>query len=151
QLSATSQTPAAARQTAPAFPAGCGHAMRVPSHWSTVHGLPSSVQVVPAASFVSAGQFGPAPEQTSAVSHSPAERRHRVPAVAKASAGQVAVVPSQTSAKSQALVAPRHTAPAFPGGWRQVVLAPAHTSRVQTLPAAVHGVPATLLASAGQG
>ena len=114
-----------------------------------MHGLPSSVQVVPAASFVSAGQFGPAPEQDSATSHSPAAPRHGVPAGAKASAGQVALVPSQASARSHGLAAGRHTAPAFPAGCWQVVLAPSHRSRVQGLPSSAQGVPAALLVSAG--
>ena len=50
QFSATSQSPAAARHTVPAFPAGCVHAgaPAVPLHTSLVHGLPSSVQPVPA-------------------------------------------------------------------------------------------------------
>src|SRR5947199_295651 len=48
QISATSHSPAAARQTAPALPAGCWQVVLVPSHWSRVQGLPSSVQVAPA-------------------------------------------------------------------------------------------------------
>src|SRR5438093_641810 len=38
QVSATSHTPAAARQTAPALPAGCWHVALVPSHRSRVQG-----------------------------------------------------------------------------------------------------------------
>jgi len=62
QLSATSQSPAAARHTVPALPAGCVHAgaPTVPLHTSVVHTLPSSVQLVPAALTVSAGQVVPA-------------------------------------------------------------------------------------------
>src|SRR6266566_1397089 len=41
--SAASHTPAEARQTAPAFPAGCWHVSFVPSQVSAVHGLLSSV------------------------------------------------------------------------------------------------------------
>jgi len=61
QFSATSQSPAAARHTVPAFPAGCVHAgaLTVPLHTSVVHGLPSSVQPVPAALTVLVGQFVP--------------------------------------------------------------------------------------------
>jgi len=61
QFSATSQSPAAARHTVPAFPAGCVHAgaLTVPLHMSVVHGLPSSVQPVPAALTVLGGQFVP--------------------------------------------------------------------------------------------
>ena len=108
--------PAAGRHTAPAFPAGCWQVTRVPSHWSAVQGLPSSVHAVPAGCLASAGQFGPVPEQSSATSHSPAAPRHGVPAAAKASAGQVVLVPSQASARSHGLAAGRHTAPAFPAG-----------------------------------
>src|SRR5207247_3193397 len=58
QLSARSQTPAAGRHTAPAFPAGCGQVALVPLHWSTVQGLPSSVQAVAAGCFACAGAVG---------------------------------------------------------------------------------------------
>src|SRR5207245_1985059 len=47
QLSSTSHTPAAARHTVPAFPAGCWQVSFVPSHWSSVQGLPSEVHAVP--------------------------------------------------------------------------------------------------------
>ena len=42
QVSATSQAPAAARQTAPGFPATCRQTPKVVSHESTVHGFESS-------------------------------------------------------------------------------------------------------------
>src|SRR5204863_489806 len=48
QVSATSHSPAAARQTAPVWPAGCWQVVLEPSHWSRVQGLPSSVQAAPA-------------------------------------------------------------------------------------------------------
>src|SRR5439155_634801 len=57
QLSATSHSPAAARHTAPAFPAGCVHVALEPLHTSVVHALPSSVQLVPAPFTVSGGQL----------------------------------------------------------------------------------------------
>ena len=59
QFSATSHSPAARRQTAPALPAGCVHvgAPTVPLHTSIVHGLLSPVQLVPAALTVSGGQL----------------------------------------------------------------------------------------------
>jgi len=59
QVSATSHSPAAGRQTAPALPAGWVHAgaPTVPLHTSIVHTLPSSVQLVPAALTVSGGQL----------------------------------------------------------------------------------------------
>src|SRR5207247_8656361 len=61
QVSATSHPPAAARHTVPTFPAACVHAgaPTVPLHTSVVHTLPSSVQLVPAAWTVSAGQLVP--------------------------------------------------------------------------------------------
>ena len=57
QLSATSQMPAAGRQTVPAFPAGCWQTP-APSHVSMVQGLPSSVHAVPLALVASAGHEG---------------------------------------------------------------------------------------------
>ena len=63
QVSSRSQTPAAARHTVPAFPAGCWQASCVPSHSSRLHGLPSSVHVVPAGLFPSAGQLALVPVQ----------------------------------------------------------------------------------------
>src|SRR5439155_1096999 len=73
------------RQTVPAFPAGCWQAVSVPSQVSVVHGLPSSVQAVPAALFASAAQLGPVPVQFSAGSHSLADGRHSVKADRKPS------------------------------------------------------------------
>src|SRR5438046_10209196 len=78
QFSSTSQTPAAARQTAPALPAGCWQASLEPSHVSVVQGLPSSVHAVPDAVFASAGHAGPVPGPFSAGSHSPADARRTV-------------------------------------------------------------------------
>src|SRR5207247_2212933 len=60
QNSSGSQTsPEPARHSAPALPAGCGHAgaPAVPLHTSVVHGLSSSVQLVPAGSTVSEPQL----------------------------------------------------------------------------------------------
>src|SRR5581483_8554640 len=102
QVSATSHTPADARQTAPALPAGCWQATLVPLHWSTVHGLPSSVHALPADRFASAGQLGPLPEHDSAASQSSAAARQIVPDDVKPSAGQPVLVPVQVSATSQA-------------------------------------------------
>jgi hypothetical protein len=67
-ISATSQMPAELRQTTPALPAGCVQLTDVPSHWSTVQGLPSLVHGVVAWALPSAGQL--VPEQVSATSHS---------------------------------------------------------------------------------
>src|SRR5439155_1658043 len=111
-VSATSHAPADARHTAPPLPAGCWQATLVPSHWSTVHGLPSLVHAVPAAFFASAGQLGPLPGQFSARSHSFAATRQTVLDDAKPSAGQVALDPEQVSATSQTSVAARPVVPA---------------------------------------
>src|SRR5438046_10168510 len=92
QFSSTSQTPAAARQTAPALPAGCWQASLEPSHVSVVQGLPSSVHAVPDAVFASAGHAGPGPRQLSAGSQSPAAARRAVTAGGKAACGRHAAV-----------------------------------------------------------
>src|SRR5439155_1096796 len=109
----------------------------------TVHALPSSGQAVPAGCTVSAGQTGPFPGQSSALSQTPAGARHWVVDGAKRSAGQAALVPSQLSATSQTPAAARQRAPAFPGGCWHAMRVPSHWSTV-------HGVPATLLGSVGQ-
>src|SRR3989441_8259772 len=75
QVSSTSHTPAAARHTAPAFPAGCWQSLLLPSHSSRLHGLPSSVHAVPAEVFASAGQLAPVPVHCSAAAPTPAEMR----------------------------------------------------------------------------
>src|SRR5437773_925453 len=77
QVSATSHSPAAARHTVPAFPAGCVQVVVLASHRSTVHGLVSSV---PAVLMASAGQAVLVPVQVSAMSHPPTAARHTVPA-----------------------------------------------------------------------
>src|SRR5439155_3563237 len=116
QASAMSHTPAAGRQTAPAFPAGCWHSALAPSHWSSVQGLPSLVHALPAGDFASAGQLGPVPVQVSCGSHSPAEARHTTVEGWKPSAGQVVLVPVQVSATSQTPAEARPTAPGVPAG-----------------------------------
>jgi hypothetical protein len=73
-VSTTSQGPFDPRQTAPALPGGWEHVTLLPSHWSTVHGLPSLVQAVPLWAFASEGHA--VPLQISAMSHSPAAARH---------------------------------------------------------------------------
>src|SRR5436190_1855079 len=98
QVSAVSQTPAAARQIVPALPAGCWQAAFVPSHWSVVQALPSSVHAVPLAFFASLGQAAPVPGQDSATSHSPAAARHWTVDAEKTSVGHVLLVPLQFSA-----------------------------------------------------
>src|SRR5207245_11258731 len=96
QVSATSASLAAARHTAPAFPAGCVHVALVPLHTSVVHTLPSSVHAVPLGWKASLGQVVLVPVQLSATSHSPAAARHTAPAF-PAGCVQVAPLPSHTS------------------------------------------------------
>src|SRR5207244_13088950 len=48
QVSCGSHSPALARHTAPALPAGCWQVVLVPLHWSSVQGLPSSGHAAPA-------------------------------------------------------------------------------------------------------
>src|SRR5882724_10737016 len=109
QLSAMSHSPATARHTVPAFPAGCVHVALVPLHTSMVHTLPSSVQVVPLALKTSVGQAVLVPVQVSATSHSAAAARQTVPAALMTSAGQLAPVPVQFSAASHTSTAARQT------------------------------------------
>src|SRR5438552_3077291 len=151
QVSATSQESAAARQIAPMFPAGCWHVTWVPSHWSSVQGLPSEVHAAPLVFFASAGHAPPAvPRQLSATSHSPAAVRHTKVLGLNTSVGQLALVPVHTSSGSHVSPEPaRHSAPAFPAGCWQATLVPSHWSRVQGLPSEVHAVPLVFFASAG--
>src|SRR5205823_11709624 len=97
QVSSTSQKPAAARQTVPAFPAGCWQSLVLPSHSSRLHGLPSSVHAVPADVLASAGQLALVPAQFSPGSHSPAEARPTVVDDSKASSGDAMLEPVQVS------------------------------------------------------
>src|SRR5207249_46935 len=129
---------------APEFPAGCWHALLLPSHVSVVHGLPSSVHAVPLAFLASAGQAALLPVQLSATSHSRAAPRHTVLAEAKPSAGHVELAPVHGSATSQAPAAARHVVPALPAACWQVPLDPVHRSVVQTFPSSVQAVPLVL-------
>jgi hypothetical protein len=88
QVSARSQTPAAGRQSVPALPAGCVHALPTPSQTSRVQTFESAVQPVFAGSFASAGQVTAAPSQFSTASHSPTAERQTTYAPATLSAGQ---------------------------------------------------------------
>src|SRR5206468_3385544 len=96
QLSATSQSPAAARHSVPAFPAACWPVVLVPSQVSVVHGLPSSAHAVPLGCVASAGQAVFVPSQLSATSQSLAAARHSLPTL-PAACWQVVLVPSQVS------------------------------------------------------
>src|SRR2546422_2775818 len=95
--SAMSHSPAAARQSAPAFPAGCWQVVLLPSHWSRVQGLPSSAQVAPA---LPAGcvQVLLVPSHWSRV-QGLASAVQAVPSVFLGSGGQGALVPAQGSAR----------------------------------------------------
>src|SRR5207245_1388309 len=148
-VSVWSHSPAAGRQTAPAFPAGCWHASVDPSHSSRLHGLPSSVHAVPAALLASAGHAADEPVQLSAGSHSPADPRHTTKLGSNMSAGQVVLVPVQFSSTSQGPAAARQTAPGLPAGCWQASLDPSHSSVLHGLRSSVHPVPAGALASAG--
>src|SRR5207248_3267032 len=134
QLSATSQTPATARHSVPACPAGCWQPLLVPSHSSLLQGFPSSVHAVPAGTLSSAGQAGPVPGQLSAASHSPATPRQRVVAGSKASGGQVSLDPSQVSATSHTSAVGRQTDVLFASAGR-VGLAPVQLSAGSQTPA----------------
>src|SRR5437870_9764598 len=96
QLSATSHSLTAARHTVPALPAGCVHVLVLPSHWSSVQGLVSAVQAVPAGCLASVGQVALGPVQVSATSHSVAAARHTAPAL-PAGCWHVALAPSLRS------------------------------------------------------
>src|SRR5439155_95036 len=150
QVSSTSHIPAAARHTAPAFPAGCWQSLLLPSHSSRRRVWPSSVYAFPADVLASAGQLALVPVQFSAGSHSPAEARHTTLDDLKASTGHTVLDPVQVSSTSQKPAAARQTAPAFPAGCWQSLLLPSHSSRLHGLPSSVHAVPADVLASAGQ-
>src|SRR5947207_2996979 len=98
QLSATSHSPAAARHTAPPFPAGCVHVALEPLQTSVVHALPSSVQRAEERRVGNDGQAVLVPVQLSARSHSPAGARQTVTAASSASAAQLAPVSVPLSA-----------------------------------------------------
>src|SRR6185436_18843941 len=142
QLSARSQSPAAARHTAPAFPAGCVQLFPLPSQTSRVQTFASSVHAESTAFTASAGQFAPVPVQNSATSHSPVAARHSTLLGLNSSAGQVGLTPSHASARSQSPAVARHTVPAFPAGCVQLFPLPSQTSRVQTFPSSVQAVSA---------
>src|SRR5437867_2514578 len=138
QVSATSQSFAAARHTAPAFPGGCWHAMLAPSQVSAVQGSPSSGQAAPA---LPAGCVHVAlvPLHTSAVQGLPSSVQGVLLAW-KRLVGQVVLVPLQGSGV-QGLPSSAQAAPALPAGCVHVALVPLHTSVVQGLPSSVQGVP----------
>src|SRR5439155_510134 len=152
QTPSRSQSPAEARQTVPALPAGCWQASLVPLPVPVVQTLPSSVQRVPLAFLASGGQGWPgSPPQVSAMSHSPADGRQANTFGSTTSGGQVLLTPVHTSSGSHASPEPvRQTVPALPAGCWQASLVPLQVSVVQTLPSSVQAVPDGCFASTGQ-
>jgi hypothetical protein len=149
-VSATSHGPPAERQMAPELPAGCWHELLVPLQVSALHALPSSVHVVPAPFFRSAGQALLDPSQVSSRSQSPAAMRHTKTTDCFASVGQAVEVPVHVSAMSHGPAAIRQTAPLLPAGCWQLLLLPLHASVVQALPSSVQAVLFGFFASVGQ-
>src|SRR5712691_1283545 len=131
QVSATSQSFAAARQTAPALSGGCRQLVLVPSQVSAVQGAPSSGQAAPA---LPAGCWQELllPSHWSRV-QGLVSAVQAVPAGCLRSAGHDVFVPVQVSVAWHSSTAARHTAPALPAGCWHVTLVPSHWSRVQGL------------------
>jgi hypothetical protein len=107
QVSAMSHSPAAARQGAPALPAGCEHEPAL-SHSSSVHGLVSEVQGVPAA-LGGCWHESRVPLHVSVVQMLPSSVQGMP--LAFFTSVQVVAAPSQTSIESHSPAAPRHCAP----------------------------------------
>src|SRR3989475_8417448 len=122
QVSTASHSSAAARHTAPALPAGCWQVVLLPSHLSSVQGLPSSGHAAPA---LPAGCWQPllVPSHWSSVQGLPSSG-HAVPAGILRSVGHEVLVPVQVSTAAQTSTAARHTAPAVPAGCWRLVLVP---------------------------
>src|SRR5438477_128727 len=147
QVSATSHSPAAARHSAPALPAGCVQVLVAPSHRSRVQGLVSAVQAVPAGCLVSAGQVALVPVQVSATSHSPAAARHTAP-VFPAGCWQVGLAPSHWS-RVQGLVSAVQAVPlALKTSGGQAVLEPSQVSATSHSPAAARQTAPVIVAVA---
>ena len=119
QLSATSHSPAVARQT------------------------------VVVGRKLSAGQLVLVPVHISATSHTPAAGRHTVVVGSSASAGHALLAPVHVSAGSQTPPDARHVTPALPAACWHVSWLPSHRSVVQTFPSSVHPVPLACFPSAG--
>src|SRR4029077_17799567 len=110
QLSATSQIPAADRQTSVLF-ASAGQSTLDPVQLSAGSQTPPEGRhSVPAGTSASAGQSLLTPSQDSATSQTPAEDRHSVPAL-PAGCWQVSSTPSQVSVV-QTLPSSVHAVPA---------------------------------------
>jgi hypothetical protein len=141
QLSATSQSPEAARQTvddgrkcavqvalAPTVPEQVSCASQSP--------LGAPPHAVPGVCAASAGQSAAPPLHASSTSHSPAEARQVVPAETNPFAGQAAAMPVQASATSQSPATARHVVPELtkPSAGHVVAL-PVHSSATSHSPA----------------
>jgi hypothetical protein len=152
QKSATSHgEPFATRHAVPALPAGCWHAALAPSHWSVVHTLPSSGQLVPAVVFASVVQALFVPSHLSATSHGPADGRQTNVFGSFTSLVQALLVPSQLSATSHGPADGRQTndAGCFASAVQPLEV-PSQWSSLSHGPAeARHTVDAGSLASAG--
>jgi hypothetical protein len=111
QVSATSHTPAAIRQTVPiAAKPSVGQLAAMPVHVSATSHVPAAMrQTVPIAAKPSVGQLAAMPVQVSATSHAPAAMRQTVPMGLSSSLGHVADIPVQRSSTSQSSVAMRQT------------------------------------------
>ena len=114
--SATSQSPAAERQTKlDGRTASDGHAALVPEQLSvTSHAPADARQTVVDDLKASAGHAALVPVQLSAKSQAPAAVRQTVVDDLKVFVGQLVFVPVHVSATSQSPVADRHTVPALP-------------------------------------
>src|SRR3989449_2601312 len=134
---------------APALPAGCWQALLVPSHWSRVQGLVSAVQAVPLVFLASVGQVALVHVPTSEMSPPPPAAGQTAPAF-PAGCWKVVLLPSHWS-RVQGLPSSAQVARALPAGCVQILLVPSHWSRVQGLASAVQAVPSVFLGSGGQG
>jgi hypothetical protein len=143
QVSATSQSFAAGRHTAPTLPGPCLQLVLVPSQVSVEQALPSSVQAVPLgfSGFVD-GQVVLVPVQVASRSQSPVAARQTAPAL-PAGCWQVALLPLQVSVV-QALPSSGQAVPLGLNGFDgQVVLVPLQVAaRSQSPAAARHWAPA---------
>jgi hypothetical protein len=126
QVSTGSHSPADARHSVPALPAGCWQRELVPSQRSSVQTLLSAVHAVALAFLASLGQLADDPVHDSARSHSPAAARHSVDPPESVSVGQLVAVPLHVSAGSHGPALTRHVVPELPAGCWHRALEPSH-------------------------
>jgi len=150
-VSATSQSPAADRQTkVDGRTASVGHAALVPEQLSATSQAPADArQTVVDDLNASAGHAALVPVQLSARSQVPAAARQTVVDGLKVFVGQLVLVPVHVSARSQSPADDLHTVPALPAACWQVTLVPLQVSVLHGLPSSVQAVPFPLTASAG--